>query len=84
MRLDLFLKKSAILKRRTIAQLLIKTGRVFVNDKAVKSSYKVKEGDIIRIVSRDGDAKEYKILAIPQKQIGKGQWKDYIEEIKSV
>ncbi len=82
MRLDLFLKRSAILKRRTIAQTLIKSGRVFVNDKSTKASYNVKTGDIISIVSREGDIKKYRVIDIPQKQIGRGQWKDYIEEIR--
>ncbi len=81
MRLDLFLKRSSIVKRRTIANELAKNGRVFVNGKIVKPSYDVKEGDIISIVSRTGSVKEYKVIKIPQKQIGKGQWKDYIEII---
>jgi ribosomal 50S subunit-recycling heat shock protein len=45
MRLDLFLKRSGIIKRRTIAQELISKGRIKRDGKAMKSAYEVKTGD---------------------------------------
>ena len=45
MRIDLFLKETRIIKRRTIAKEFCERGLVFVNDKVVKPSYDVKEGD---------------------------------------
>lgn len=47
MRLDLFLKKTAIIKRRTVAKELIERGHMFINDKQSKPSSEVKDGDII-------------------------------------
>lgn len=47
MRLDLFLKKTAVIKRRTVAKELIERGHIFINDKQGKPSSEVKDGDII-------------------------------------
>ncbi|MCR5505835.1 MAG: RNA-binding S4 domain-containing protein [Bacilli bacterium] len=49
MRLDLFLKETRLIKRRTIAKELCDVGKVFINDKASKPSADVKEGDIITL-----------------------------------
>lgn len=49
MRLDKFLKVSRLIKRRTVANEACDAGRVKVNDKVVKASYTVKEGDVIEI-----------------------------------
>ena len=49
MRLDKFLKVSRLIKRRTLANEVADAGRIFVNGKAAKASYAVKEGDIIEI-----------------------------------
>ncbi|MBC7332602.1 MAG: RNA-binding S4 domain-containing protein [Synergistetes bacterium] len=50
MRLDKFLKKSGIIKRRTLAQEMIEKGLVFLNNKEAKPSSMVKEGDQICVV----------------------------------
>ena len=60
MRLDLFLKETRIIKRRTIAKEFCERGLVKVNDKAAKPSYEVKSGDVLTI--RFGD-KEFSITA---------------------
>ena len=49
MRLDIFLKVSRLIKRRTVANEACDAGRVLVNDKPAKASVKVKPGDIIEI-----------------------------------
>ena len=49
MRLDLFLKKTAIIKRRTVAKEIVERGHVFINEKQAKPSSEVKDGDIIRL-----------------------------------
>ena len=49
MRIDKFLKVSRLIKRRTVANEACDAGRILVNDKVVKASYDVKEGDIIEI-----------------------------------
>jgi ribosomal 50S subunit-recycling heat shock protein len=50
MRLDKYLKVSRLIKRRTVANEACDAGRVVVNEKPVKASYNVKEGDIIEIL----------------------------------
>jgi ribosomal 50S subunit-recycling heat shock protein len=49
MRLDKFLKVSRIIKRRQVADEACSSGRVSVNGRVVKSSYQVKEGDVVEI-----------------------------------
>ncbi len=49
MRLDLFLKKSRLVKRRTIAQEMCGAGRVLVNGHEAKPAKEVKRGDIITL-----------------------------------
>lgn len=49
MRLDKYLKVTRLIKRRTIANEACDAGRVFVNGKAARASYEVKEDDIIEI-----------------------------------
>ena len=41
------MKKTAIIKRRTVAKELIERGHMFINDKQSKPSSEVKDGDII-------------------------------------
>ncbi len=49
MRIDLFLKQSTLLKRRTLAKGYCELGFVLVNGKKVKPSSNVNDGDIIEI-----------------------------------
>ena len=45
MRLDLVLKESRLIKRRTVAKELCLSGRILVNDKEAKPSFEVKENN---------------------------------------
>ncbi|NCU33024.1 MAG: RNA-binding S4 domain-containing protein [Candidatus Moranbacteria bacterium] len=49
MRLDLYLKKTRLIKRRTIACEMAKNERIFKNGLPLKPSYEVKIGDEIEI-----------------------------------
>jgi len=49
MRLDLVLKQTAIIKRRTVAKELAETGHVSINGKVAKPSSEVKEGDTLTL-----------------------------------
>lgn len=49
MRLDKYLKVSRLIKRRTVASSACTGGKIIVNNKAEKPSYKVKIDDIIEI-----------------------------------
>ncbi len=72
MRLDLFLKHSRLIIRRTVAQQLCEAGAVMVNNAPAKSSREVREGDKISIKQR-GKITTVRVLQIPQKQISKAQ-----------
>ena len=53
MRLDLFLKTSRLVPRRSLAQELCDAGRISVNGAAAKSSKEIRAGDAIEIRRRE-------------------------------
>ena len=53
MRLDKYLKVSRLIKRRSVANEACDNGLVSVNDRPVRASYEVREGD--RITLRFGE-----------------------------
>ena len=65
MRLDKFLKVSRLLKRRAIAQEACDGGRVSVNGRSVKPSYRIKEGDIVELGFNSGTVK-FKVLMLKE------------------
>ena len=83
MRLDKFLKVSRLIKRRTVANEVTASGRVFINDKVAKPSSEVKEGDILRL--------EYfnktlitKILKVPAGNVSIQESKDLYETVEEI
>jgi ribosomal 50S subunit-recycling heat shock protein len=48
-RLDLFLKTSRLIKRRTVAREMCDNGRVLVNGHEAKPAKEVKQGDVITL-----------------------------------
>ncbi len=81
MRIDKFLNTTNILKRRSVAQDLIKNNLVSINGVVVKQSREVKIGDIVEIKFLEY-TKKYKILAIPEsKNIPKNAKNNFVEEI---
>jgi len=67
MRLDLFLKASRLIARRTLAQKFCDAGLVKINDSAAKSSREVKTGDEIA-VKRGNRLTKIKVLQVPDKK----------------
>lgn len=64
MRLDLYLKTSRLILRRSVAQELCNAGAVFVNGIAAKSAREIKIDDEIEIRKRNRLTK-VKVLEIP-------------------
>ena len=64
MRLDLFLKTSRLVKRRTVAQEMCNAGRVLVNGSPAKSAKEVRPGDILRL-SYASRTIDIEVLAVP-------------------
>ena len=81
MRIDKFLNAVNIVKRRSIAQDMLKNEVVFINDKLAKPSREVKVGDVITIKYLKGD-KRYEVLQIPTvKNIPKARMNEYVKEL---
>ncbi len=72
MRIDLFLKQSRIIKRRTIAKQMCEDGFVFLNDNRAKAQSNVKTGDIITIYFPSKKV-TYNVLLCPDRVVGKDQ-----------
>jgi ribosomal 50S subunit-recycling heat shock protein len=81
MRIDKFLNAVNITKRRSIAQDMISNQVVLINDKIVKASKNVEEGNIITINYLES-SKKYQVLKIPTtKSTPKSLQHEYIKEI---
>ena len=65
MRLDKFLKVSRLIKRRTVANSVSETGKVFVNGNPAKPSKQLKVGDVIEI-EYTNYTKKVKVLIVPE------------------
>jgi ribosomal 50S subunit-recycling heat shock protein len=63
-RLDLFLKTSRLVKRRTVAQELCEAGRVQVNGHAAKPAREVRTGDILTMYFSSRTI-EVEVLSVP-------------------
>jgi ribosomal 50S subunit-recycling heat shock protein len=71
MRLDLFLRSSCLIPRRSLAQEFCDAGLIKVNGLTAKSSKEIKQNDEIEIRRRNRLTK-IKVLEIPlQKQLSK-------------
>lgn len=71
MRLDLFLKASRLIPRRTLAQKFCEAGLVKVNETEAKSSHTVKQDDTIEIKKPNRLIKVSVIKVPEKKQISK-------------
>ena len=65
MRLDKFLKVSRLIKRRTVANEVCDSARVFVNNNPAKPAKQLKIGDIISIEYKNM-TRIYEVVEIPQ------------------
>ncbi|MEA1912801.1 MAG: S4 domain-containing protein [candidate division WOR-3 bacterium] len=72
MRLDLFLKNTRIIKRRSAVKELIQKGIITIGGGKPKVSKKVKEGMNIKVGDRS-----YEILKIPERGIKKDEGEKY-------
>lgn len=81
MRIDKFLSAVNIVKRRTVAQDMIKEGVVYLNGFKAKGSKEVKIGDEI-VINYLKSSQAYKVLQIPKtKSTPKSDKHIYIKEV---
>ena len=78
MRLDKFLKTSLIFKTRSSGEKAIENGDIFINDKPVKPSSTVHEGDLMT-VKTPLKKTVYKILLIIDKNVSKKMAREMTE-----
>ena len=84
MRLDLFLRASRLVLRRTVAQELCDAGAVSVGGTAARASRSVREGDEIT-VRRRGRVLTVRVLAVPQaKQVSRADAPSLYEVVSDV
>lgn len=83
MRIDKWLSSVNVVKRRTIAQDMVKSGVVYINGVVAKPSKSVKVGDRIKIEYLNG-VKEIEVLAIPTtKTVPKSKKDEYVKELST-
>ncbi len=81
MRVDKWLSSVNVVKRRTVATDMLKSGVVYVNGMKAKASKDLKVGDKVTIEYLKGP-KHYEVLQIPKtKSIPKSQKEEYVREI---
>jgi ribosomal 50S subunit-recycling heat shock protein len=81
LRIDKFLNTVNIVKRRSLAEDMCKSGVVKINDKVAKPAKDVKVGDIIEITYLE-KVKKFQVLKIPTtKTLPKSAKDEYIKEI---
>jgi len=81
MRVDKWLSAVNVIKRRTIASDMVKSGVVSVNNLVAKASKNVALGDKITIAYLSGE-KHYEVLAIPTtKTIPKSKKDEFVKEL---
>jgi len=79
MRVDKWLSAVNVVKRRTVATDMLKSGVVSVNDMKAKASKDLKVGDRVTIAYLKGE-KSYEVLQIPTtKTIPKSQKELYVK-----
>jgi ribosomal 50S subunit-recycling heat shock protein len=81
MRIDKWLSSVNVVKRRTVALDMIKSGVVSINGMKVKPSREVKVGDKVKIEYLKG-AREFEVLKIPAtKTVPKSKKDEYAREL---
>jgi len=80
MRLDLFLKQSRLVPRRTVAQEMCEAGVVKVNGLRAKSAHEVREGNLLSIRQR-GRITTVRVIKVPLRPPSKADAQSLFETI---
>jgi ribosomal 50S subunit-recycling heat shock protein len=84
MRLDLFLKASRVVLRRSVSKKLADTGAIRVNGLIAKAAKEIEVGDEIEIV-RGSRCTKFRVVAIPaSKQVSKADASSLVDVISDV
>ena len=77
MRLDQYLQKTGIVKRRTVAKELCDAGRVVIDGRPAKGSHEIREGEEFSVHFRDRRS-NYKVKEVPAGNIRKDDRDRYV------
>jgi len=81
LRIDKFLNTVNIVKRRSLAEDMCKSGVVKINDRVAKPAKDVKVGDVIEIQYLE-KTKKFQVLKIPTtKTLPKSEKDEYVKEV---
>ena len=80
MRLDLFLKKTALIRQRGLAKDLCDAGAVLVDGRASKPSHTVREGERISIETRSRRL-VVRVLAVPHGNVARRDAGQFVEVV---
>ncbi len=80
MRIDKFIQLTGIIRERKYSKLASQKGYVYVNNKRVKPSYRIKKGDKILIDLVDRRI-EVEVLEVPDKNFPKADIEKYVKFI---
>ncbi len=83
MRLDLFLTKSRLIKRRTLAREACDRGIVFVDDHKAKAGRTVSEGQRLRIDFTSRTV-EVEILQLPRGNVSKKEARELYRVLREI
>ena len=82
MRLDLFLSKVGLIKRRTIAKELADNGLIKINGQSGKAGKEINEGDIIAVGGKRAFVVEVK--KVPGGSVRKEDRQDYFKTLENL
>ena len=80
MRIDVYLKKTIIFKKREEAKMMCNKNMVKINDRNCKPSKSINPGDTIEIETAKG-ARRIKVLSIPEGNVQKNDVSTYYKEV---
>jgi ribosomal 50S subunit-recycling heat shock protein len=80
-RLDLFLKKTHLVRQRTAAKAICDAGAALVNGSVAKASQEVRPGDRVQLRLAHRDV-EVRVLEIPHGNVSKNAARNCIETLR--
>lgn len=82
MRLDVFLKNTRLIKRRTAAKDAASSGGVLLNGHPAKAGRDVRPGDVLTFLEEEGPGFRVRILQEALRPVPKGREPEFFERLQ--